>query len=168
MKKNILTIIIMAITLVNTILLGILIFTIVPTANKTNQLVSRVVSIIDLELESPKGEGEVPVADIDTFNIPDKLTINLKKDESGAAHYAMVYVSLSMNNKSEDYKELQPKVEENVNPIKEIVTEEFAKYTMNDVEANKEAIKEQVINRLHDLFQSDFIINVSFGNIVLG
>jgi hypothetical protein len=54
-----------------------------------------------------------------------------------------------------------------VNPIKEIVTEEFAKYTMDEVEANKNVIKQQVITRLSELFQSDFIINVSFGNIIL-
>lgn len=170
MKKNILTIIIMAITLINTVLLGLLIFTIVPAANRTNQLVAKVASIVDLELESPDAaETVVSVSDIVTYDIPDKLTINLKSGEndSDAKHYAIVYVSLSMNSKNDKYATLQPKVEENVNPIKEIVTEEFAKYTMDEVEANKNSIKEQVITRLQDMFQSDFIINVSFGNIIL-
>jgi hypothetical protein len=168
MKKNILTIIIMAITLINTILLGVLIFTIVPTANKTNQMVAKVASLIDLELESPEKANEViPVADIETYDIPDKLTINLKQGADGLNHYAIVYVSLSMNSKNADYEKLQPKVEANVNPIKEIVTEEFAKYAMNEVEENKNIIKKQVITRIQDLFQSDFIINVSFGNIIL-
>ena len=167
MKKNILTIIIMAITIVNTILLGVLIFTIVPTSNKTNQLVAKVASIVDLELESPEASKNVPIADIVTYDIPDKLTIKLKADDTDTNHYAIIYVSLSMNSKNEKYNDLVPKVAENVNPIKEIVTEEFAKYTMNDVEANKNIIKDQVISRIRELFQSDFITNVSFGNIIL-
>ena len=166
MKKNILTIIIMAITLINTVLLALIIFTIVPTANKTNQLVSKVVATIDLEKESKEG-GNVAVSDIVVYDLADKLTINLKKGEDNVNHYALLNVSLSMNSKNEDYDTLKDKVPELVNPIKEIVTEEFSKYAMDEVDANKNAIKEQVVSRIKDLFQSDFIINVSFGNMVL-
>lgn len=166
MKKNILTVIIMAVTLINTILLAVLIFTIVPTANKTTRLMDKVASTIDLELESPDG-SQLAVSDIVIYDIPDKLQINLKKGEDGTDHYASLSVSLSMNSKHVDYEDLNPKVTENSNAIKEIVQEEFAKYTRDEVEANKNVIKEQIITRIHELFQSDFIINVSFGNLVM-
>ena len=168
MKKNMLTIVILALTLINTVLLGVLIFSIVPSANKTGKLVAKVASIVDLELESPEaGEEKVAVSDIVNYDISDKLTINLKTNEGEDNHYAMVYVSLSMNSKNKDYETLYPKVSEYDNQIKEIVTEEFAKYSMNEVEANKSNIKDQVKVRLKELFQSNFIIGVSFGNIVL-
>ena len=32
----------------------------------------------------------------------------------------------------------------------------------------KDKVRDQVLLRLHDLFQSDFILNISFGNIVTG
>ncbi len=167
MKKNILTIIIMAVTLINTILLGVIVFSVVPTANKTNQLMAKVASIIDLELESPgKGAGKVEIADIVTYNIEDKLTINLKKDSDGKDHYAMMNVSLSMNSKNEDYERLSGKIAENENAIKEIISDEFGKYTKDEISLNKDAIKEQVITRIQELFQSDFVINVSFGSMV--
>lgn len=167
MKKNILTIIILAIVLINTILTAVLIFVIVPTSNKTNQLVTKVASIIDLELESPDAEKEViAVSDITTYDIGDKLTVNLAKSD-GTSHYAILYVSLSMNTKHEDYDTLSTKIEENENAIKEIVTEEFGRYTMDEVTPNKNAIKEAILTRIQELFQSDFIINVSFGNMVL-
>ncbi len=165
MKKNILTIIIMAVTLINTILLGVIIFSVVPTSNKTNQMMSKVASIIDLELESPQNGG-VEVADIVTYNIEDKLTLNLKKDADGKDHFAMLNISLSMNSKNEDYERLSGKVGENENAITEIVSDEFGKYTKDEVSLNKDAIKEQVIKRIQELFQSDFIINVSFGGMV--
>lgn len=168
MKKNILTIIIMAVTLINTILLGVLIFTIVPTANRTTKLVDKVASIVDLELESPENKNAlVAVSDIVIYDLPDKLTINLKKDEDGKEHYAMLNVSISMNSKHEDFETLNPKVTEYSNAIEEIVQEEFAKYTRDEVDVKKNVIKEQIIIRIQELFQSDFIINISFGNLVL-
>jgi flagellar FliL protein len=167
MKKNILTIIIMAIVLINTILTAVLIFVIVPTSNKTNQLVTKVASIIDLELESPdKKAAEVAVSDIVVHELADKLTINLKSTD-GEPHYALVIVSLSVNSKHEETADLEPKIDENKNEIKEIVTEEFGKYTMDEVKTNKNEIKEKVLTRIQEYFQSDFIINVSFGNMIL-
>ena len=52
MKKNILTIVIMACTVLNLVLNIIIIFSIVPASNKTNKLVDKVASVIDLELEN--------------------------------------------------------------------------------------------------------------------
>ena len=167
MKKNILTIIIMAVTLINTVLLALLIFTIVPAAGKTSRLMDKVASIVELELESPEGDGEgFTVSDIVTYNIEEKLTINLKSTD-GKNHYALMNVSLSMNSKSKDYEDLNPKIKENENAIKEIVQEEFAKYTMDEVNTKKTEIKNQVVVRVQELMQSDFIINVSFGSLVL-
>lgn len=167
MKKNILTIIIMAIVLINTILTGVLIFVIVPTSNKTNQLVTKVASIVDLELESPDAASEeIAVSDISTYDIPDKLTINLLSTD-GNPHYALLFVSLSMNAKHPDFETLNTKITENENAIKEIVTEEFGRYSMDDVNPNKTKIKEAILTRVQELFKSDFIINISFGNMVL-
>jgi flagellar FliL protein len=166
MKKNILTIIIMAITLINTVLLAVLIFAIVPTANKTMKLIDKVNTIVDLELESPEGAvEEISVSDIIAYNIVDKLTLNLKSDD-GENHYAILKVSLSMNSKNEDYETLSLKVAENENAVKEIISDEFGKYTKDEVNAMKNEIKEQIIVRIQEYFKSDFIINVSFGDLI--
>ena len=166
MKKNILTIIIMAVTLVNTVLIAILIFAIVPTSNKTMKLIDRVNTIVDLELESPQGNvKDISLSDIVAYNIVDKLTLNLRSDD-GENHYAILKVSLSMNSKNEDYETLSLKVKENENAIKEIVSDEFGKYTKEEVNANKNLIKEQIIIRIQEYFRSDFIINVSFGDLI--
>lgn len=167
MKKNILTIIILAMALINIVLSAVIIFVIVPTSNRTNNLVSKVAQIIDLELEDPDAkEEEIAVSDIETYEVEDKLTIRLKKSDE-AKHYAIVYVSLSINKKHKDYTELQPLIAQNDNEIKEIVTDAFSAYTIDEVDANKNKIKEQVLSRIQELFKSDFIINVSFGNLLL-
>lgn len=166
MKKNILTIIIMAMALINIVLSAVIIFVIVPTSNNTNKLVSKVAQVIDLELESPEGAAEeVAVSDIETYKIADKLTMNLKTSDDNK-HYAIAYVSLSINKTHDDYAELNPLIVQYENEIKEIVTDEFSKNTIDEAKAAKDQIKAQVLVRIQELFKSDFIINVSFGNIL--
>lgn len=166
MKKNILTVVILAMALINIVLSAVLIFVIVPTSNKTNNLINKVAQIIDLELESPEGPIEdLAVSDIETYEIEDKLTINLKKIDDNK-HYVILYVSLSINKKHAEYTELQPYIAQYENDIKEIVTDEFSKFSIDDAEANKNLVKERILVRIQDLFNSDFIINVSFGNLL--
>lgn len=156
----------MAIVLINTVLTGVLIFTIVPTATKTNQLVTKVASIVNLELESPDAAAsQLSIEDITSYEFADDLRIPLKSTD-GASHYAVFKVSLSMNNKHKDYTALSAKLEENKNAIAEIVQTEFSKYTKDEIEPNKKKIKDNVLAGVQDLFQSDFIISVTFGNIL--
>jgi flagellar FliL protein len=56
---------------------------------------------------------------------------------------------------------------ENVNKIKEIIREEVAKYKMDEVTSKQDDIKKAILTRVQELFQSDFIIDVSFGDMVL-
>ena len=51
MKKNLMTVIILALVLVNLVLTAILAFTIIPQTRKSNQLIDKIASAIDLELE---------------------------------------------------------------------------------------------------------------------
>jgi flagellar FliL protein len=166
MKKNLLTIIILALAFINAVLSALIIFVIVPTSNKTNKIVNRVASIIDLELENPKdGDMNIGVSDIETYTLEDKLQINLAKSDDDE-HFAILSVSLSINLKNEDTPQLQEYIVKNEAAITEIVTDEFSKFTINNVKENKNVIKQQILVRIQELFNSDFIINVSFGNIV--
>ena len=58
MRKNILTIIVMATSLVNLVLTIVLVFAIMPAMNKTSVLVDKVASVVDLEIEDANAEGE--------------------------------------------------------------------------------------------------------------
>lgn len=166
MRKNILTIIILAMCLINIVLSAVLIFVMVPTANKSIALVNKVAQIIDLELESPDNAiANIGVSDIETYLVDERLTLLLAKND-GEDHYAVLYLSLSLNKTHEDYLELQPLISQYENNMKEIVSDEFAKYTIDEARAMKDKIREQVTIRIQELFQSDFVINVSFGNIL--
>jgi len=166
MKKNMLTIVILALSIINIILSAVIIFAIVPTANKTTQLVDKIASIVDLEMGS-EAPSEPAIGDISIHTIPDKLTINLADSGDGIDHYAILTVSISVDSTNPDAVTVEPAIDTNANEIKEIVTEEFAKYTMADVTPNKDNIKDQVLVRIREHFKSDCIMDISFGNILM-
>lgn len=168
MKKNILTIIIMAISLINTVLLAILIFTIVPAANKTNNLVSKVATIVNLELENPDGSKNVSIEDTTNYTFTNSVTGSLASND-GTDHYVSVDVMLSENTKNENYSTLSEKVADNESALREIVADVFSQYTKEQVkdQTTKDKIKQEVLTKIQDYFQSDFIINVTFSNLLV-
>ena len=92
MKKNLITVIILALVLANLILTAILVFTIIPQTKKSNQLIDQVCSAINLELQSGENTPatpEVPIEDVETYAITDGFTVNLKQGED--ANSTMLY-----------------------------------------------------------------------------
>ncbi len=176
MKKNFLTVIILSLGILNMILTAVIVFAVVPTTMRTNELISKVATTIDLEINGSPDNKSISIEDIENYKLSKDLTINLKNENENSTsnnnennvsttkklHYAMVTASLSLNKKSEDYKKLQPLVSENETKINEIFQNEFSKYTINEVGEKKEEIKNSVLAELQQYFESeDFIIGVS-------
>ena len=94
MKKNILTIIVMAVSIVNLVLGIVLVFSIVPASNKTAALVDKVASVIDLNIDDPNSEEQDYTIDdlvAYTKTYDSAVNINLKKDASDDSnHYAQL------------------------------------------------------------------------------
>ena len=103
MKKNLMTVIILALVLVNLVLTAILAFTIIPQTRKSNQLIDKIASAIDLELEdgSSKDTAAVPVEDIEVYDIEASFTVNLSPSGDGKDHVAVFSIGLSLNTKSD-------------------------------------------------------------------
>ena len=167
MKKNMLTVIILALCLVNTILSALMVFVVVPTSQKTDKLISQVASVINLELEGDT-ISKIDIANIETYKIEEGKTMNLKTSENGKEHYAVMdYVSLSINKASEDYARLQPLLETQNSAVMDIVDSVMSSYTYEDAINNREQMKEELLNSLKKHFgSSDFIIGVSLGNLL--
>lgn len=172
MKKNLITVIILALVLANLILTAILVFTIIPQTKKSNQLIDQVCSAINLELQSGENTPatpEVPIEDVETYAITDGFTVNLKQGEDGKQHYAVFSVSLSLNTKSDGYKTyggsegLAAKVTIIQSEINTIVNG----YTLDEFNANGyQNVKDDILKTLHDMFGgSDFIVGVNFSSV---
>jgi len=167
MKKNILTIVIMALCLINLVMTAVLIFTIVPTAKKTDTLISQVAAVIKLEL-TEDGEDTYKVEDLENHKIEEGLTKNLKIDTDGVSHFAVLdYVTVSINKNSEDYDTLNAIITDQDSKIMDIVGTTLTQYTYDQAIADQTDIKADVLKQLCIHFgSSDFIVDIYFGNFV--
>ena len=164
MKKNLITVITLALVVVNLVLTVILTITILPETQKANELITKVCSAIDLDLESGSAtsNANIPIDQIEVYNIDDEQTINLKQDGDGKDHFAMITVSISMDTKNSDYKDLKPQVEEKVNLIKGDINNIVSQYTIDEIKNNQSAVQDEILNDLQKKFGSDFIVAVGF------
>lgn len=170
MKKNMLTVIVIALCLINVVLTAVIVFAVVPAMNQTNALIKQVAAVIDLELESPDasgGEANVAVADSEPYLIEQEFTINLATGEDGKSHFAVMdSVTLYENKKHEDYKALSTTVEANKGFIIETINNVISQYTFENATESKEEMKAEILEQIHDRFGSGFIYDLSFGNLM--
>lgn len=164
MKRNLLSVLILALLVVNIVLTAVLMFSVVGTNNKVAALVTDIGTILQLDMGTADGEGkeELHVEDIEMYNIADSMTIHLKTAEDGKDHYCIVSVALSVNTKHEDYKKHGGTIGNYESLIKGEVDQVIGAYTKEEAEANKEAIADEILTRIQDLYDSTFIVDVVF------
>lgn len=163
MKKNMLAVLILVLCIVNITLSGYIVFSVVPNAQRTDELITKIMQIIDLELESPVAKDVVSnynIKDVEKFEIED-LTTNIATGADGKAHFAKVSVSLTINKAHEDYEQLGPLVGTFKPDIAGIVKRNVSMYTYEQ-QADltvKRQIKEDVLADIQQLFDSKFIVD---------
>lgn len=171
MKKNLLSVIILALLIVNLVLTGIVMFSTVSANKKTVSLVNDIATVLDLELASGSNASNaaaadaVSVADTDVYNIADAMTIALRPSDDGKEHYCMCEVSFSLNKNHEDYATLQPMVATQESKIRSIIISVIGEYNKEDAQANQAAIEKEIISQVQEMFGSDFIFEAYFRDI---
>lgn len=169
MKRNLLSIIILALLVVNIVLSAIMMISVSSASRKTAALVSDISTIVGLEINGLPESGAaaaVSMADTALYSIPDELTIPLKTGEDGAAHYAVGSVTLSMNSKHDDYATYSETITTGGmdGVIKDIIFAVIGNYTMEEAKdrAGSDQIKAEILSRIQERFGSDFIYEISF------
>lgn len=169
MKKNLMSVLILALVLVNLILTGILTITILPQTKKSNELVNKVCSAIDLELESGDGteSASIPMDQVETYKIEDVMTINLKTGADGETHYVKLTASISMDSKNDGYKTYGEDMADRETILKDTINSVINTYTMDEFNADRQAVKDAILAELQKQFGSDFIIAVNFSEVTV-
>lgn len=173
MKKNLISILILVLLVVNIVLTTIMMISVTSAANKTSALVTDISSALSLELTDPSDEAaqeSVPMKNTEVYDIAEEMTVPLKLGEDGKSHFALVSVSLSQNIKDKGYKayggatNLDPKS----SLIKGVINEVFGRYTMEEARIKNEngELQDEILKEIQNLFQSEFIFRVVFQNIV--
>jgi len=172
LRRNLLSIIILALLVVNIVMTGIMMFTIIPANKKTITLVGDVAAAMNLELSDPvlAGMGSsqtVSVEDTATYDVADQMTISLRKGEDGKDHYAIVSVSLCMNTKAEDYKTYGEDVSNKESMIKNEINDAIGSLTYDEAQAMTTAeIQDIVLKKIQAMYGSSFIYKVVFRDIM--
>ena len=170
MKKNLISIVILALLVVTIVLSSITLLSVSGTNRKTAALVTDIAAAINLDLggqtEEEKQEVTVSMADVVTYDITD-LTVPLKKGENDEKeHYAMLSVTLSMNSKDKDYKTYGD-LSARESLIKGEINDAVSQHTADEARENSHAIEEEILQRVQAMFDSQFIYDVTFSSILI-
>ena len=169
MKKNLITVVILALVLANLILTAILTITVLPQTKKANELITQVCTAINLELKGGDIRSDVSSVPIDkqaTYDVTgDDMTINLKDSGDGKQHIAVLAVSISMNTESDGYKKYGETMADRNSQIRSEITSVVSGFTYEEFTANQQGVQDAITADLQKLFDSDFIVGVGFPTV---
>ena len=95
------------------------------------------------------------------------MTIELQQDAEGNQHFFVGAITLSMNTKDKDYKTYGGDMESRESLIKSEITDVISSYTVEDARSNQDTIKSEILERIQTLFNSEFVFNVAFSDILI-
>lgn len=173
MKKNLISVIILALLIVNIVLTAVMMLSVTSASRKTAALVDNISTALNLELTAQKDSGEreiVPIENTATYSISEKMTIPLKDsvDEEGnrTSHFCMASISFSINMKNDGYKKFTEDLSPQEERIKDMINTVFAQYTLEEAKGNEETLKAEILDGVQKIYDSDFIFDVGFGSIL--
>ncbi len=173
MKKNLISVMILALLIVNLVLTAMLAFTMMPATKNANNLISKVAAAIDLELTNGSGEQKtnVPIENIEVLNVPsadESMTINLKASGDGKDHFAIVVTSLSLNTKSEGYKIHGSSMVDKESIIRNEIFTVISSKSIDDMKNNIQDVQSEILERVQAQFGAvgkEFIVGIGFRSI---
>lgn len=167
MKKNLLSVLILVLLVVNIILSVVMMVSVIGTNKKTGELITSIATVLKLELYNPGGVAvtDVAMSDTDIYNIT-ALTIPVSK-ENGKDGYVIFDLGLQQNMKHKDYKKNggQEKIASYESPIKDAVNSVMFRHTQEEFRQDLEGVRDEILKAIQELFGSDFIYRVSISNI---
>ena len=168
MKKNMMSVLILALLIVNIVLTSVMMFSVVGTARKTSALIDDISAAINLELDNQKGTSdevaviEVPIENIEVYKIEEEMTVPLTRGGDGKDHYYLVSVALSLNKKDKAYKKLKDTIADKEELIKGEIISVIGSHTVEEMQQDVDTVRMEILSRIQKLFDSEFIFNVTF------
>lgn len=168
MKKNLMSVLIMALVFVNVVLSGVIMMTLVPAAKQSNELIEQVCGAINLELESGKqfNANTIPIdqTEVITLTGDEVPTYTLKEGADGERHYVVTKVSITLNKADSDYETARPLIDGREVLLREVISDTFLKYTLDSITTpeGQEEVRNDMLEQMQELFDSDFIVAVNF------
>ncbi len=177
MKKNLLSILVLALLLVNIAMTTVMMISVTGTNQKTGELITNIATVLNLELYNPGGApvAEVALADTDVYDmaelmVPLKRTTTVAADGStayGKQTYIMFTPSLFQNKNHEDYAIHggADKMAGYASAIQDLINQVVNARTMDECQEDLESLKEEILAEVQKLFDSNFIFKIGLNGI---
>lgn len=169
MRKNLITVVILAISIINLVFNILMVFVFMPSATKTNKLITDISEILDLEIASQKEEsGSIDVTQLTAFELEQGNPINLADDGTGDLHVVQYGLTINLDKKASDYSAVQSSLTDSTALIYDTVRSIVGKYTYTECTdvSVQEQIKQEILESLRDTFGTECIYSVVFYNWV--
>lgn len=170
MKKNIFSVLITALTVINVVLTAVMFFVMLPTFQKTNNLITQVASVLNLELN---GDADADPDSNYTIKDMQPITVAFEEDENynlqpgtdGKAHYAMLsgYV-IYLNNKSEDFDDINELLAADQSQITGIVRNVIQSHTSED--GSQDVVEKECLEKIEALLDSKVVVKINLNGYV--
>lgn len=168
MKKSLLNIITLVLVITNTILTAVMVFVVVPSMQDSNRVVKKVAQAVNLELNDAKVDlSNISLEQCESYDLDTKLTVSLKKGSDGKDHYAVVYPTLLLYKNASNYSKNLATLTEKKSIATQHIQEVIQKYTATELHSNPDAVREEALKDLRNVFGSDFIVEVVFGTTTI-
>ena len=181
MNKNLLSILILVLLIVNIALTTVMMISVTGTNKKTGELVTSIATVLNLELYNPGGIplADVPLSETETYTmaeimIPLKSSVVVNEDgsigTSTKQSYIMFTTTLYQNTKHKDYKKFggAEKMAELESQIKVVITDVVRTYTLEECRDDFDIIEDEILTEIQKIFDSDLIFKIGFSGIKFG
>ena len=175
MKKNMLTVLVLALVVVNIVLTAIMMISTTSTNQKTAKLIDNIATAMELELTNPgasqagaAGAANVSIEDTEMYSFTEDFTIPLTIGEDGTQHYMVCKVALSINKNHEDYKKKGALVASSDPLLRDTLISVVGSHTMEEIRADQDGLRNELLSAIQQQFGSSMIFRVSITDMQFG
>lgn len=180
MKKNLMSVLILALLVVNIVLTSIMMVNVISTNSKTAELVNSIMTALHLELYEPGDTAnEVSLADTDTYDLEEMmfpLAASTVVNADGSVSvdtkqsYIIFTLSLLQDTTNKDYKKMggEENLAAQTSLIKDTVNQVVGNHTLEDFQTDFDGIREEILSEIQKLFGSDFIYKIAISGVKYG
>lgn len=171
MKKNLLSIVILSLLVVNIVMTAVMLFSVVGTNKHTAEIVTDIAGVLSLELDTEAGgqTGMPSPEDSEFYTIPD-MTITTKRAEgSEKDQYCIIGVTLAINKTHEKYEAYGGEAMANYEAmIKSDVIAVISQYTADEIKLMQSDICAEILRKVQARIGSDVVYDITISNIMFG
>ncbi|MCI9143452.1 MAG: hypothetical protein HFH87_12690 [Lachnospiraceae bacterium] len=178
MKKNLLSVLVLVLVVVNIALSAVMMINVLSTNQKTAALMDSIGAAMQLEMYQPGTGPDVALSDTAT-HIMDQMTIQLAfsdvVNEDGTVTksqkpvYIVFDISLLMDKNHEDYAQYEGTIGDYDSMIKDAISAVVSNYTEEECRAAFTTdIRNEILTSIQNLFKSKCIYGITLSNIKFG